>query len=262
MSKQLYFPYKEESDSFVLSNELEKGEVCEYGLPVPPKDLWLGYGQTSPEYLYGKNQVERMLNILGESKFKLGASPKILDFGCGAGRMVRWFKPSSERGEIWGCDISSEHILWAHQYLSPPFHFFTNTVVPHLPFESNYFDLIYAGSVFTHIDDLAMAWLLEMRRILKPEGRLYITIQEKHSMKVLAENKTYEKSWLKQYLSGNPLFNSTKDAYNMIVGMRGPKSQVFYDIDFFLKSISCFLIPLSVNREAYGFQTALALKKM
>jgi cyclopropane fatty-acyl-phospholipid synthase-like methyltransferase len=38
-----------------------------------------------------------------------------------------------------------------------------------------YFDLVYAISVFTHITHEWSAWLLELHRILKPEGLLLAT---------------------------------------------------------------------------------------
>jgi SAM-dependent methyltransferase len=49
---------------------------------------------------------------------------------------------------------------------------------PPLPFaEDNSFDLVYAFSVFTHIPaEHQEAWLLEMKRILKPGGFLVCTV--------------------------------------------------------------------------------------
>jgi ubiquinone/menaquinone biosynthesis C-methylase UbiE len=123
-----------------------------------------------------------MKHILSQSGFLIQPSHRILDFGCGAGRMIRWLGDSVEGCEVWGVDIQSEHIMWCQQHLSPPFKFATVTTAPHLPFEDRYFDLIYCGSVFSHIDDLADACLLELKRILQPGGRLYITVHEKHSL--------------------------------------------------------------------------------
>jgi SAM-dependent methyltransferase len=65
---------------------------------------------------------------------------------------------------------------------TPCRYFCTTTTAPHLPFEDGYFDLIYAGSVFTHIADLADAWFLELKRIVRPGGRLYITVHDKHTI--------------------------------------------------------------------------------
>ena len=48
--------------------------------------------------------------------------------------------------------------------------FATVTTAPHLPFADGYFDFAYCSSVFTHISDLADAWLLELRRIVRSGG--------------------------------------------------------------------------------------------
>ena len=56
---------------------------------------------------------------------------------------------------------------------------------PHLPFEDRSFGLVYCGSLFTHIDDLAEAWLAELHRVLRPGGRLYFSIHDQHSVRIL-----------------------------------------------------------------------------
>lgn len=257
----IYLPYLKNSDSYIIPKQLDSLEKCEFGLPIPPKNLWLGYGNNSSEYLYGKEQVTKMLDILKQSEFDLSKKMNMLDFGCGAGRMIRWLKPFADKCEIWGTDISAEHINWANQYLRPPFNFATTTTNPHLPFEDRYFDVIYAGSVFTHIDDLAEAWLLEMRRILKPDGRLYFTIQDKHSIEMLNTIPVYKSIWLSGYLNSNEVYLSKTDDFNVFVGGRGPISQVFYDIDFFCDSLKTIFRLLSVTQEAYGFQTGVLLTR-
>lgn len=257
----IYFPIKEDSSSFVILKNMEKYEVCEQGLPVPPQKLWLGYGKDNKEYLFGKEQVDKMLEIVGNSKFELKDKKRILEFGCGAGRMLRWLKPLAKKCEIWGTDISAEHIYWANQYLNPPFNFATTTTIPHLPFEDRYFDFIFCGSVFSHIDDLATAWLLELRRISSENSRLYITINDKNSLKLLNTVPYYKELWLSEFINSNPLYKENKDDFGLLVGGRGPASQVFYDIDFFCDSVRSFYDIVSINKEAYGFQTGVLLKR-
>jgi len=257
----IFFPYQEDSDSYVIDSEKEFDDVCEYNLPIPPQNLWLGYGSNVKEYLFGGTQTKKMIKILNDAEFEISSCRRILDFGCGAGRMLRWLYPYAETSEIWGTDISSEHIIWANKYLKPPFNFATTTTIPHLPFEDNYFSLIYAGSVFTHIDDLFESWLLELRRIINPEGRIYITINDKHSLHLLKTSSIYKKIWLSKYIRENPCFIETGEKFFKIVGMRGTRSQVFYDIDYFCNSIKNIYEVVSVNEEAYGFQTGILLKK-
>lgn len=99
----------------------------------------------------------------------------VLDFGCGAGRTLRHFLPEAERGEFWGCDIDAASVHWMQQELCPPLHVAHNGPEPPLPFEDGKFDLIWAVSVFTHLVDTWSAWMIEMHRILAPDGILVAT---------------------------------------------------------------------------------------
>jgi SAM-dependent methyltransferase len=95
---------------------------------------------------------------------------RILDFGCGAGRTLRHFVEEATVSEFWGCDIDAKSVEWVQTELSPPFKVFTSPELPPLPFEDDTFDLVYAVSVFSHLADSWSAWLLELRRVLCPEG--------------------------------------------------------------------------------------------
>jgi hypothetical protein len=89
-----YYPFKEESNSYIFRSDEALDEKCENGLPVPPKKLWLGYGNNSHDYLHsGKEQVDKMIEILREKDFDISSACKILELGCGAGRMIRWLYP-------------------------------------------------------------------------------------------------------------------------------------------------------------------------
>jgi len=175
--------------------------------------------------------------------------------------MIRWLGDSVEGCEVWGVDIQSDRIMWCQQHLSPPFKFATVTTAPHLPFEDRYFDLIYCGSVFTHIDDLADAWLLELKRILQPGGRLYITVHEKHSLQHYLTLR--EQDWdavgpLRLY--DKKIMISQLD-FNVFTMGRGYVSHVFYDIDYLQRHWGCILDVISVTQDAWGAQTAILLTK-
>ncbi len=79
-------------------------------------------------------------------------------------------------GELWGCDIDPACIAWNTEHLGPSISFVVNNDAPPLPFESEKFDLVYALSVFTHIDRHWASWLLELHRVLAPGGILVATI--------------------------------------------------------------------------------------
>ena len=255
-----YIPYEKGSNDYIIPKSEANYPKCEYGLPIPPNELRSGYGKDDNIYLKsGILDTKGMLDILKSSSFEINGGKKILDFGCSSGRMIRCLKPYSDENEIWGTDISADHIYWASKYLNPPFHFAVNTTLAHLPFEDKYFDLIYAGSVFTHIDNLNETWLLEMRRVLSDRGLLYITIHDNDTVRILDENP---KGGLSSYFQKHPLYSKAKNDFDMFVFNRAKSPQVFFDTSYFEKLINPLFDILSRNPGAYqGHQTALVLKR-
>lgn len=254
-----FFPYKpDQTFYFLLSPKDDSRECSEF--PIPPEHLrTVSSGETSDIFLTsGKNCVNKMQDILGVSGFLFKPGVRVLDFGCGAGRIIRWLDDAAEQCEVWGADLSADHIIWLQQHFSPPFKFVTVTAAPHLPFEDNYFDLIYCFSVFTHIDDLADAWLLELKRILKRGGRLYITIQDKHSLKQYKNQNWWLAELVRAYDRREMI--SDRDFLMFTIG-RGHLSHVFYDIDYLQHHWGSILDVVSVTQDAYGDQTAILLEK-
>jgi SAM-dependent methyltransferase len=149
-------------------------------LPLPPLDMASRVGSLegvpAPYEYYaelGRRAREDILDVLPDGWSFEGK--RVLDFGCGAGRTLRHFAEEAEQGELWGCDIHPESVEWMQANLSPPFHVFRNGETPPLDRPDGYFDLIWCVSVFTHLTDTWSAWLLELRRVLAPDGLLIVT---------------------------------------------------------------------------------------
>lgn len=253
----IFFPYKGGEENFIITNDSLESDLCDKGLPIPPQNLWIGYGKTKEKYLdSGKKDVETMLSLLAKTDFSITSQKRVLDFGCGAGRMMRNI---DQAGEVWGTDISADHIYWCKQNLNPPLRFVTSTLLPHLPFEDRYFDLIYCGSVFTHMDDLTEAWLLELRRILVQQGRIFLTIQDHHTMQLLETD--YKESFLARKMRQNEFYMKANRAFKMMSIDRNTYSHVFYDCNYFCKILNQMFEVLSVVPEAYGYQTGIIVTK-
>jgi SAM-dependent methyltransferase len=101
---------------------------------------------------------------------------RILDFGCGVGRILRHALVEDGDGEFWGCDIDGPSVEWLRGHLSPSAHVFQTNDWPPTQHLDGSFDLIYAFSVFTHLADSWSAWLLELRRLLAADGVLIVTV--------------------------------------------------------------------------------------
>lgn len=111
---------------------------------------------------------------------------RILDFGCGAGRTLMHFTAETSEAEFWGCDIDEPSIRWMEEQMTPPFHVFVNGPEPPLDQPDSSFDLIWAVSVFTHLASSWSRWLVELHRLLKPDGLLFVTFMGRGMSEVIA----------------------------------------------------------------------------
>jgi SAM-dependent methyltransferase len=146
-------------------------------LPLPPVELANRTGQiVGPDGSFSQYEaVGRSLrNVVVDALPREWdfTSKSVLDFGCGAGRTMRHFIEEARKGEFWGCDIDVPSVAWVNANLNPPVQAFVNDELPPLPCPDASFDLIYALSVFSHLTDSWSAWLLELHRVLKPDGIL------------------------------------------------------------------------------------------
>lgn len=177
-------------------------------LPMPPRDLasrvFAVEGWSDPDVAYlelgaqTKRQVVKMLPADWSWEGK-----RVLDFGSGAGRTLRHFADEAEVAEFWGCDIDAPSITWLNENLSPPFHGWKSTVNPPLGLEHGTFDLIYAVSVFTHLTFNATLWLLELHRMLKPDGLLIVTYMGRWNSEWFASE-----SWVEDRVGFNVLHHT------------------------------------------------------
>jgi SAM-dependent methyltransferase len=103
------------------------------------------------------------------------AGKRVLDFGSGWGRTLGHFAEEAQDAEFWGVDVDAACIERLQRELCPPMHAALIAPDPPLAFEDASFDLAWSISVFTHLTDNSLAWLLELHRVLKPGGLLIAT---------------------------------------------------------------------------------------
>lgn len=107
-----------------------------------------------------------LLNKLGSYNNK-----KVLEIGCGIGRMTEFFAGDFEK--IYGIDISENMIEEGKKYLEHLENvnlIATNGV--NYPFENNFFDFVFSYIVFQHMPsrEVVKANLREVFRVLNPNG--------------------------------------------------------------------------------------------
>lgn len=100
----------------------------------------------------------------------LGSMKRMLDWGCGCGRIGAYFLGGVTGPEYHGSDIDGEAIAWCQQNLTGG-SFTTIDPYPPTPYPDAHFDLVIAYSVFTHLQrETQKLWLAEMRRVIAPGG--------------------------------------------------------------------------------------------
>lgn len=147
------------------------------GLPLPPPSLVYlvaGHFDLEEYYASGRFHAAFLRRVLEESGFSLEETRSLLDFGCGCGRVIRHWR-GLEGTDVHGCDCNGLLVRWCRRAL-PFAEFHRNGLRPPLPYEDARFDLVYAISVLTHLtEELQLAWMGELRRVLAPGGLLLIT---------------------------------------------------------------------------------------
>jgi SAM-dependent methyltransferase len=148
-------------------------------VPIPPTRL-IKLVQINGEisvFLRGGELGENSINnALLASGYHIENFERILDFGCGCGRILRhwtWTKTP----HFYGTDLNPDLIHWCQHKLGKIAEFKLNGLEPPLDFPDEYFDLIYLISVFTHLSEAVQEeWMHEFSRVLKKNGLLLITV--------------------------------------------------------------------------------------
>jgi len=164
------------------------------GLPLQtPALAYLVCGQYDLEDMYynGLKGATWITSLLRKNGLQLDEFERILDFGCGCGRVLRFWKDLTSTG-IYGTDYNPSLIRWCMENL--PFATFSlNTACDRTSFSDNFFDLVYAISVFTHLSgEMQYFWLDELIRITEPGGYIIITVHGKSRTSVLSEDQQRE----------------------------------------------------------------------
>jgi ubiquinone/menaquinone biosynthesis C-methylase UbiE len=105
---------------------------------------------------------------------QISPSEIVLDVACGTGEFERLLLTDNPIQHITGVDISEKMLFVAQQKLKQyPYVSFNVASVSALPFDNNSFDVVVSASSFHYFDEPNAA-LLEVKRVLKPNGKVII----------------------------------------------------------------------------------------
>ncbi|HEV2098952.1 MAG TPA: class I SAM-dependent methyltransferase [Stellaceae bacterium] len=114
------------------------------------------------------------------------AEPRImLDFGCGHGRVARYIRAQFPQARVEVTDLNRDGVAWCVEHLG------CHDAGNEIP--SGRYDLVWVGSVFTHLPEhTALDLLARLKLSLRPYGVLLYTTQGRLSA-----------ATLETYVSGN-----------------------------------------------------------
>jgi len=122
----------------------------------------------------GRLGARALRDAVGLAGSALERMERILDFGCGCGRVLRHLAETPGPA-LYGADVYGPAVRWCARFL-PLAEALENEREPPLDLPTDHFDLIYAFSVFTHLPPrLAEEWTDELRRVLKRGGILVLS---------------------------------------------------------------------------------------
>lgn len=104
-----------------------------------------------------------------------GSQDKMLDFGCGWGRITRLFMRDIPIENLYGIDVNPDLVAECESKFGNG-NFSVNAPFPPTKFADNSFDLIVGFSVYSHLsEDACRTWMTEFARICAPDGIIALT---------------------------------------------------------------------------------------
>jgi ubiquinone/menaquinone biosynthesis C-methylase UbiE len=166
---------------------------------TPPKHLaYDAYSAPDWNYYFSSGtHTARDIAAIARQYIRAQPGLHVLEWGCGPARVIRHM-PSAlgEDAQVYGSDYNEESVAWGAANV-PGVRFSRNGLMPPLPFEDSFFDLVYAISVFTHLsEETCRAWIHELQRVLKPDGIVFFTTHSDAGAQYLLpqEKKEYEEN--------------------------------------------------------------------
>jgi SAM-dependent methyltransferase len=170
--------------------------------PVPPDHLRVRvHGSVPPTSFMQMGKIIALDIYTGLEQVSpdIGPAPRILDFGCGCGRVSTWFKLLYPSSTLVGTDIDPEAIRWDTDNLASVGSFGVNPYSPPMEYKSESFDLVFSISIFTHLPEtMQFEWLSELRRVTRKGGYLALTVHPAYLLYAAAGAADDAKAELKQ----------------------------------------------------------------
>lgn len=135
---------------------------------------------------------------------------RLLDFGCGWGRVLRLFMKDVAPHNLFGTD-STSRFLYDARRCNPALAFLPCGKTPPTVMAPQTLDYVISWSVFSHLDEyLATRWIEEFHRLLMPGGLVMMTTQSRRFIQFCAEMRVRRASGIRL---DHPWYEACADSF-------------------------------------------------
>lgn len=151
-------------------------EVIQSPPPTPPSELMYRVSHTrNPEEFLISGLITFFDLMPLIEQYDKSEQRRVLDWGCGSGRLSTHIARLHPEIELNGCDIDPEAVRWSQENISGG-RFSVSYPLPPTGFERGKFTSIIAYSIVTHLSRKhQLAWIDELYDLLDDGGVLVIT---------------------------------------------------------------------------------------
>jgi len=170
-----------ETEAIIFFRELQ-----EVGIPFPPSQEMLTVGGETDLRLFLSIGFACFESIRRNIPDDVEPPIKLLDFGIGCARTMRFFFREMDKFHCYGSDVDRKAIGYVQNSI-PLIKAQLTENLPPLPYPKEFFDLVYSVSVFSHLDyESFNSWLGEIYRILNWRGVFQVTIHGERAFSIVS----------------------------------------------------------------------------
>jgi len=171
-------------------------QLAQFYPSVPPDTLRriACGGSTEHSHLYTSvddfRTVTELWTVFADRPIR--AIHSVYDFGCGCGRLMRWFSMALPELTCRGSDVQPNSIEWCQQNLRGDY--FVNAIHPPLALPDRCVDLVVALSVFSHLRLKSnLAWIHELARVCRPDGLILLSTHGAFALALLHRSDEHQR---------------------------------------------------------------------
>ncbi len=148
-----------------------------FPMPTPALlERCIGSADSTAFAMGGAMMFKNIENWLAERGWAWSGFPRVLDWGCGAGRLTRYLVGETS-AQVAGLDADPEAIAWCRANL-PGGVFEMAPPAPPTRFAAGSFDLVVGVAMMTRLTERQQSlWLAELQRLTRPGALLFLSVR-------------------------------------------------------------------------------------